>query len=155
MGAASGTMKISFAVSATPKVELLQNEGYYVAQTVIHEDVRTSVGGSGEVTAGDLSVNSQWADGDSTAVTSNNGVASTIDSSTDLVMIKHTGFTFADQTVASEVADTVLVKSGSNVIAELKNGEAIVLPRPQSDIDIASGPTAVHVAVEVTILGGE
>ena len=49
----ANTMKISYAVSATPKVELDKSEGLYQAMTVIHEDVRTSVGGGGEITSDD------------------------------------------------------------------------------------------------------
>ena len=151
MAEPSGTMTISFAVSATPKVALAANDGFYQGSTVIHENVRTSVGGAGEITAGDLTANSAWVNGVNTAVTSNNGL-STTDASTDMLVIKHTGFLFGTTTAAA-ATDTVLVKSASNVIAELKGGEAIVLPRPQSDIDIASGDN--HVDVEITILGGE
>ena len=153
MAEPTGVMTISFSVSATPRVALAANDGFYQSQTVIHENVRTSVGGSGEITAGDLTVNSAWSNGGNTAVTSNDGMPSTIDASTDMLVIKHTG-NLVGTTTAAAAADTVLVKSASNVIAELKSGEAIVLPRPQSDIDIASG-SGNHVDVEVTILGGE
>jgi len=154
MAEPTGIMTISFAVSATPRVALAANDGFYQGSTVIHENVRTSLGGSGEITAGDLTVNTStggWTDGVNDAVTSNNGL-STTDASTDMLVIKHTG-NLVGTTTAAAATDTVLVKSASNVIAELKSGEAIVLPRPQSDIDIASGDN--HVDVEITILGGE
>ena len=153
MAEPTGTMTISFAVSATPKVALVQNEGFYQAQTVIQEDVRTSVGGSGEITSDDLSV-TNWADGVNTPITSSDTpVALGTDASTDALVVKHTGL-LADGT-ASSAADTLLVQTATNdhIIAELKNGEAIVLPRPRVDFEIKTGNGVVHVKAEVTILG--
>ena len=150
----TGTMKISFAVSATPKVALDKSEGFYQAQTVIHEDVRTSVGGSGEVTSDDLSV-TNWADGVNTVIDSaTSPVSLGVSATTDIVIIKHTGI-LAATSLASATADTVKVQttSGSYVIAELVNNEAIVLPRPATDLSIVTGNSSNHIEVQVTLLG--
>jgi|6_EtaG_2_1085325.scaffolds.fasta_scaffold22287_3 hypothetical protein len=153
----TGTMTISFAVSATPKVALDKSEGFYQAQTVIHEDIRTSLGGSGEVTSDDTDMAAaaiNWADGVNTPITSSDTpVALGTDEGTDVLIVKHTGF-LADGT-ASVAADTLLVQTATNdhIIAELKNGEAIVLPRPRVDFEIKTGNGVVHVKAEVTILG--
>jgi hypothetical protein len=161
MAEPSGTMKITFAVSATPKIELIQNEGFYQAQTVIHEDIRTSLGGSGEITSDDLNVNGAWVDGVHTAISSGADVALSTDQYTDALFIKHTGRLFDTNTLCSDATTSVLVKSGANIIAELLSGEAIVLPRPSSAIviDTGSGTATPNTAgdilvdVEVTILG--
>ena len=161
MSLPSGTMKITFAVSATPKVELIQNEGFYQAQTVIHEDVRTSLGGSGTIVSDDLNVNSAWDDGDHTAISSGEDVDLSTDQYTDALIIKHTGRLYNTVNLCSDTTTSVLVKSGSNIIAELLSGEAIVLPRPSSviTIDTGSGTNTPNTAgdivvdVEVTILG--
>jgi hypothetical protein len=161
MAEPSGTMKISFAVSATPKIELIQNEDYYQAMTVIHEEIRTSLGGSGTVASDDLTVNSAWDDGVHTAISSGADVILSTDQYTDLLFIKHTGRLFELTTLCSDATTSVLVKSGSNIIAELLSGEAIVLPRPVAAITIDTGSGTdtpgmagdIVVDVEVTILG--
>ena len=164
MALPSGTMKITFAVSTTPKIELAKNEGFYQAQTVIQEDIRRSLGGSGEVTSDDLTENSAWADGEHTAISSGDGTGASIlstDAFTDLIFIKHTGRLFEETTLCDDTTTSVLVRSGAYIIAELLSGEAIVLPRPASAIIIATGSgTATPntagllvVDVEVTILG--
>ena len=160
----TGTMKISFAVTATPKVELIQEDDYYQAMTVIHEDVRTSLGGSGEivVAGNDLTVNTgQWVNGNNTALTSATGnLASS--AATDCLIVKNTWYLFATPTIlCSDETISVLVKSGNEIVAELLSGEAIVFPRVSSVIAIATGSGtdalatagSLHVTVEVTILG--
>ena len=154
----TGTMKISFAVSATPKVDLDKSEGFYQAQTVIHEDVRTSVGGSGEITSTDaaLTVTGGWVNGVNTPVASaTSPVSLSVDTSSDLVCIKHLGVLASDGTTASAAADTLLIQttSGTHIIAELKNNEAIVLPRPRVDISIKTGNASNHVNAQITVLG--
>ena len=107
---------------------------------VINENVRKSLGGSGEITSnsGDTTIAGGWNEGVNTAVTSNGSILSA-DVNTDLMFIKHTGFLFGTTTASAE-ADAVRVcvdgsatanLTGDNVvIAVLTNGEAIVLPRP-------------------------
>jgi|TARA_Y100000310_G_C20142143_1_gene560743 hypothetical protein len=156
----------SFAVSVTPKVTMDTVAGTHQALDVIHEDIRRSLGGSGSVlaTGGDVTVEGgtggSWADGTYTQLTnSSNAGAIVCDASSDLVFIKHLGTLVSDGT-ASAAADTVQVKVGAafggnnntdGIIAELKNGEAIVLPRPGANctLNLASGSS--HVNVEVAV----
>ena len=152
------TMKISFSVSATPKVELINEDGKYQAMTVIHENVRTSVGGAGEITSGDtnLTVNAAWNDGSNTPLASDDtGVDLGVSAATDLLCIRHLGVLASDGTTASESDDTLLIqtKVGDYVIAELSNDEAIILPRPQVDLAIKTGKSPNHVNAQITILG--
>ncbi len=158
-------MKTSYAVSVTPKVTIDASAGEHLQFTVMHEDIRTSIGGSGDVssTTNDLTINSaQWANGVHTYQTSNALVIDCAGSSTnaDMVVIKHSGFLYdAAQTsnkssTASASTDLVHVQDNatSNQIATIGNNEAIVIPRPTRDLKLVSA-TANHVAVEVTIIG--
>jgi len=135
----ANTNKTSFAVSVTPKILMDAADGVNQEIEVINENVRRSLGGSGEITSnsGDTTIAGGWADGVNTAVTSNGSILS-FDTNTDLVYIKHTGYLFGT-TNASAAADTLKVAidgsatsgvSGDGVIlAELVNGEAIAFPR--------------------------
>ena len=158
----ASTNKISFAVSVTPKVLIDEVDNTNASIEVMHESIRKSVGGSGEITAnsGDVTVVGGWDEGVNTAVTSG-GTEYAVDVNTDMVIFKHTGFLFGT-TTASAAADTVKVgihgDDTSNVtgdgvlIAEIANGEAFLLPRPASTLTwkLASGDNAV--GVEVLIL---
>ena len=164
--------KVSFAVSVTPKINISEDDNYYSAHDVINESVRRSLGGNGEITGDDAiiddinnngSSNSSWNEGVNTAVTSN-GSTIAVDTSTDLVFVKHTGLLFGT-TTASEATDTVKIAidgsetsgvSGDGVlIAELANGEAMVIPRPglEAGYIFVTGNGSNHVGVETLIVG--
>tara|TARA_R110000787_G_scaffold210547_1_gene320339 strand:- start:127 stop:612 length:486 start_codon:yes stop_codon:yes gene_type:complete len=158
----ANTNKISFSVSVTPKILMDNADGVNQEIEVINENVRTTVGGGGEITAnsGDTTVVGGWANGVNTAVSSG-GTEYAVDANTDMVFFKHTGLLFGTSTSAA-AADTVKVGihgddttgvSGDAVfIAEILSGEAFLLPRPAFGITwkLASGSAAV--GVEVLIL---
>ena len=155
--------KTSFAVSATPKIQMDASDGVNQAMDVINENVRTSVGGSGEITGDDTTVAGGWADGTNTAVTSNGSLLA-FDTNTDLVFIKHTGKlcgTTTDSTSAQTVkvaidgSETSGVSGDAVIIAELANGEAMVIPRPgiAGGYILVTGSGSNHVGVETLIVG--
>ena len=96
--------KTSWAVSCTVKAQHDALATKNLAMEVIHEDVRQSLGGSGEITGNDLTV-AGYADGTAATVTSNGGTVPTHDSSTDLIFIKNSGVLVAGGTAA--ITDTV------------------------------------------------
>jgi len=163
--------KTSFAVSVTPKIILAEADNTYGEHEVINESVRKSLGGSGEITSDDSiiddtnndgSTNGSWNEGSNTAVTSNGSIIA-VDTSTDLVFIKHTGFLFGT-TTASETTDTLKIAlDGSEtsgvtgdgvIIAELANGEAMIIPRPglAGGYIFITGSGSNHVGVETLIV---
>ena len=124
-----------FAVSVTPKVSVDEEAGVFQAMTVIHEDVRKTLGGSGTVTGTGVVVEGgtggSWANGTYTQLTnSSNAGAIANDASTDLVFIKHLGTLVTGGAVSDNSTTSLLIKHDTDVISELLNGEAIVLPRP-------------------------
>ena len=164
--------KPSFAVSVTPKGTLAADNANNEALTLMHENVRKTLGGSGDVTSDGNDIEGgtggSWADGVYTQLTnSSNAGAIANNAATDLVFIKNTGTLVAGGAV-NDATTSVLVKVGAahssnsaNVtIAELLSGEAIVLPRPGSDSAIvlatgngAGGTSSNHVLMEVLLVG--
>ena len=154
--------KTSFAVSVTPKIKMDAVDGVNVAMEVLNENIRKSLGGSGEITSDDDDIAGGWANGTNTAVTSAGSLLA-IDANTDLVYIKHTGFLFGT-TTASEAADTLKiaidgsetsgVTGDSVIIAELANGEAIVIPSPgiAGGYILVTGNSTNHVGAETLII---
>ena len=151
--------KTAFAVSVTPKIQMDEVDGVNQLMDVINENVRTTVGGSGEITSDDDDIAGGWAD----AVTSNGSLLA-FDTNTDLVFIKHTGKLFGT-TTASAAADTVKIAlDGSEtsgvtgdavIVSELANGEAVVVPRPgiAGGYILVTGNSTNHVGVETLIVG--
>ena len=154
-----------FAVSVTPKVSVDKEEGVFQAMTVIHEDVRKSLGGSGTVTGVGIEAlggtGGSWANGAYTQLTnSSNAGAIANDADSDLVFIKHLGTLVADGTPSDNSTTSLLIKHDTDVIAELLNGEAIVLPRCGASSALilatgngAGGTSSNHVNVEVFVAG--
>ena len=152
--------KTSFATSVTPKVSLDNSDGLYQAQTVINEHVRTSVGGSGEITGSGVTVSGGWANGVNTPVTSNASLLA-VTTSTDMLWIKHTGLLFGTTTACAD-ADTVNISidtsaspcTGSDyVLCNLAKGEGMLFPRPGSSWGLVLASVSSHVGVEILEIG--
>tara|TARA_Y100001938_G_C7831337_1_gene301517 strand:- start:49 stop:540 length:492 start_codon:yes stop_codon:yes gene_type:complete len=155
----------TFAVSVVPKVSVDAEAGVFQAMDVLHEDVRKTLGGSGTVTGTGVEAEGgtggSWAGGTYTQLTnSSNAGAISNDASSDLVFIKHLGTLVADGTPSDNSTTSLLIKHDTDVIAELLNGEAIVLPRPGANSalvlatgDGAGGTSSNHVNVEVFVAG--
>ena len=154
--------KTSFAVSVTPKMQMDNVDNVNQAIDVINENVRTSLGGSGEITGDDTTVAGGWNNGTNTAVTSNGSLLA-FDTNTDLIFIKHTGKLFGTTTdssssqtvkVALDASETAGVTADTVFIAELANGEAMVIPRPgiAGGYILVTGSGSNHVGVETLIV---
>ena len=141
--------KTAYAVSCTVKSQMDLADGVNQAMDVIHENVRSSLGGSGEITGDDTTV-AGYANGTASTVTSNGGTVPTHDAQTDLIFIKNSGTLVAGGAAAT--ADTVLVRHDTDTIATLPPGGALVLPQPAAAVlTLASG--SAHVDVEVLVVG--
>jgi len=155
----------TFAVSVTPKVSVDAEAGVFQAMDVIHEDVRKTLGGSGIVTGTGVEAlggtGGSWANGTYTQLTnSSNAGAIANDADSDLVFIKHLGTLVADGSVSDNTTTSLLIKHDTDVIAELLNGEAIVLPRCGASSALilatgngAGGTSSNHVNVEIFVAG--
>ena len=77
-----------------------------------------------------------------------------------LVFIKHLGTLVSDGSASDNSTTSLLIKHDTDVIAELLNGEAIVLPRCGASSSLvlatgngAGGTSSNHVNVEVFVAG--
>ena len=147
------TNKLSWSVSVTPKVLLAATDTHLQATEVINENIRTSLGGSGEITAnsGDVDINvsgtgtqngvdnagstegtSGWTNGTYGYVTSN-ATTIAVDTGTDMIVIKNSGFEYdssADNNLSSTVGtsgtDTVLVKIDASATGDVSDDTVIL-----------------------------
>lgn len=150
----ANTNKISFAVSVTPKIAMDLDDGVHVAQEVINENIRKSLGGSGEITAnsGDTDINtsgtganngvdnagstegtSGWTNGTYGYVTSN-ATTIAVDANTDMVLIKNSGFEYdtsstnnISSTAGTAGTDTVQVKIDASATSDVSGSDTVVL----------------------------
>ena len=144
--------KTAWAVSCTVKSQMDLADGVNQAMDVIHENVRSSLGGSGEITGDDTTV-AGFANGTASTVTSNGGTVPTHDGNTDLIFIKNAGTLVSDSSVAS-ASHTVLVRHDTDTIATLAPGGALVLPQPAGAVlTLATGSGSNHVNTEVLVVG--
>ena len=141
--------KTAYSVSCTVKSQMDLADGVNQAMDVIHENVRSSLGGSGEITGDDTTV-AGYANGAASTVTSNGGTVPTHDAQTDLIFIKNSGTLVAGGAAAT--TDTVLVKHDTDTIATLAPGGALVLPQPAAAV-LTSASGSAHVDVEVLVVG--
>ena len=141
--------KTAYDVSCTVKSQMDLADGVNQAMDVIHENVRSSLGGSGEITGNDTTV-AGFANGTASTVSSNGGTVPTHDAQTDLIFIKNAGTLVAGGAAAA--ADTVLVKHDTDTIATLAPGGALVLPQPAAAVlTLASGSNHVNTDVLVVV----
>jgi len=144
--------KAAFAVSVTPKGVLAEVNNTNVEMSVMHENVRKTLGGNGEITGDDNTVDGGWLNGVNTAVSSNGGAHGiTFNVGVNLLHIKHTGKLLGTDT-ACEDADTIEVMHDDDIIAILAKGESMVLPRPK-ELVLTFGSGGSNVDVEVTSIG--
>ena len=143
--------KTAYAVSCTVKSQMDLADGVNQAMDVIHENVRSSLGGSGEITGDDTTV-AGFANGTASTVSSNGGTVPTHDGNTDLIFIKNAGTLVAGG--AASAAHTVLVRHDTDTIATLAPGGALVLPQPAGAVlTLATGSGSNHVDTEVLVVG--
>ena len=143
--------KISWAVSCTVKSKMDLVDGVNQAMEVIHENVRSSLGGRGEITGDDTTV-AGYADGVASTVTSNGGTVPTHDAQTNFIFIKNLGTLVSDGSAAA-ITDLVLVKHDGDTIAKLAPGGAFMLPRPEEAILTLGTSTSNHCDVAVLVVG--
>jgi hypothetical protein len=143
--------KPTFAVSVTPSVTVGEVDNEMASHTVMHESVRRTLSGSGTYTGDDITVGGGWNEGVNTAVTSSGGSVPALSATTGVVFIKHTGLLFGT-TTACAAADTVQITHNSNIMSELKAGEAIILVRPGATASVALASGSAAVGVEVCVI---
>mgnify|MGYP003131579778 CR=1 FL=1 len=143
-----------WSVSLTPIVELDAVADTHGPLTVLHEEIRQSIGGSGviaDINDTDLEAGGTWTNGSTTSVTSNN-LDITVGSGVEVLYIKNTGKKVSDNSAADSTY-WVTVQKNSVALFILAPGEAIVIPRPAADTWNVDSNSTNHVYMDWVTLG--
>ena len=141
--------KIRWSVSVTPEVTQPLEAGGHQEFTTLHEDIRRTLGGSGEVDWSESIQDSNWAGGTHTEelaeATSGNGIAT---DACDMLFIKHSGYQDVAHTTVStdrlDIRDNSNPSSGNTIIS-IGPGEAICLPKPEIAMHLIAAANTISV----------
>jgi len=123
------THKARFSVSMTPVVTVDAVAGASLETNSLHEDVRKTVGGSGEVTYNGAIDYGGWSDGTPTYLSATSGGVTVGNTDTQLLYIEHTGYEYSSGTVLGDATSgKVSVLIDLEIFARLSAGESIVIP---------------------------
>ena len=123
------THKIQWAVSATPIVTVDAVDGASLETKSIHENIRRTLGGSGEAaTAGAIDFGGV-SDGATNYLQATSGGVNVGDGDSTFIWIKHTGFVWSSSSALGvATTDTITVFIDAEHIATLGAGESWIIP---------------------------
>ena len=141
--------EIRWSVSVTPEVTQPLETGGHMEFTTLHEDIRRTLGGSGEITWAETIQDSTWAAGVHTEElansTSGNGITT---AACDMLFVKHSGFQDVAHTTVStdrlDIRDNTNPAAGNTIIS-IGVGEAICLPKPEITMYLLAAAYAISV----------
>ena len=140
---------VRWSVSVTPEVTQPLEAGGHTEFTTLHEDIRRTLGGSGEITWAETIQDSTWAAGVHTEelaeATSGNGITT---AACDMLFVKHSGFQEVAHTTVStdrlDIRDNSNPSSGNTIIS-IGVGEAICLPKPEIALYLLAAANTISV----------
>jgi hypothetical protein len=133
------THKVVYAVSATPKVTVDAVDGASMETNSIHENIRKTLGGSGEVTNDGAIDFGGVTNGTVNYLQATSGGVGIGDGDTRFIFVKHTGFLWSSSTVLGTVTtDKINVFADSEHIATLAAGESWIIPLPDTSSSVSS-----------------
>ena len=140
---------IKWSVSVTPEVTQPLEAGGHTEFTTLHEDIRRTLGGAGEITWAETIQDSTWAAGVHTEelaeATSGNGIAT---AACDMLFVKHSGFQEVAHTNVStdrlDIRDNADPGAGNTIIS-IGVGEAICLPKPEIAMYLLAAANTISV----------
>jgi|TARA_A100001391_G_scaffold203655_2_gene196632 hypothetical protein len=127
------THKMVYAVSATPKVTVDAVAGASMETNSIHEDIRRTLGGSGEVTNDGAIDFGGVSDGSVNYLQATSGGVNIGDGDTRFIWVKHTGYLWSSSSaLGSATTDKLNINIDSEHIATLAAGESWIIPLPDT-----------------------
>ena len=127
------THKVAWAVSATPKVTVDAVDGASMEPVSIHENIRKTLGGSGELTTDGAILFGGVSDGATNYLQATSGGVNIGDGDTRFIWVKHTGFVWSSSSALGvATTDDVDIFIDSEHIASLNPGEAWIIPLPNT-----------------------
>ena len=133
------THKVVWSVSATPKVTVDAVDGHSMETVSIHENIRKTLGGSGEVTHDGAIDFGGVTDGGTNYLQATSGGVAIGDTATRFIWIKHTGFLWSSSSaLGAATTDDLDIYADSEHIASLNPGEAWIIPLPNTSDSVTS-----------------
>ena len=127
------THKVIYAVSATPKVTVDAVDGASMETNSIHENIRKSLGGSGEVSNDGAIDFGGVTDGSTNYLQATSSGVNIGDGDTRFIWVKHTGYLWSSSSaLGNATTDKVLIYIDAEHIASLAAGEAWIIPLPDT-----------------------
>ena len=127
------THKVVWSVSATPKVTVDAVNGASMETVSIHENIRKTLGGSGEVTNDGAIDFGGVTDGAANYLQCTSGGVNIGDGDTRFIWVKHTGYVWSSASaLGAATTDDVNIFIDAEHIATLQPGEAWIIPLPET-----------------------
>ena len=127
------THTISYAVSATPKVKVDAVEGASMETNSIHENIRKSLGGSGEISNDGAIDFGGVTDGSPNYLQATSSGANIGDGDTRFIWVKHTGNLWSSSSaLGNATTDKIKIYIDDEHIASLGAGEGWIIPLPDT-----------------------
>ena len=123
------THKVKWAVSASPIVTVDAVDGASLETNTLHENIRRTLGGSGDATTLGAIDFGGVTDGNTNYLQGTTAGANIGDGDSTFIWVKHTGYQWSSSSALGAVsADNLHIKVGSEVCAVLKPGEGMIFP---------------------------
>ena len=127
------THKVVWSVSATPKVTVDAINGASLETVSLHENIRKTLGGSGEVTNDGAIDFGGVTDGATNYLQCTSGGVNIGDGDTRFIWMKHTGYVWSSASaLGAATTDAVNIFIDAEHIATLQPGEAWIIPLPET-----------------------
>lgn len=123
------THKVKWAVSASPIVTVDAVDGASLETNTLHENIRRTLGGSGESTTDGAIDYGGVADGATNYLSATTGGVQIGNTDSTFIWVKHTGYDYDDPTtLGPATTDNLNIEVGGEVCAVLQPGEGMVFP---------------------------
>ena len=147
------THKVTWAVSATPKVTVDAIDNNSMETTTIHENIRRTLGGSGEVTHDGAIDFGGVTDGGTNYLQATSSGVNIGDGDTRFIFVKHTGYAWSSSSaLGAATTDDLDIYIDGEHIASLNPGEAWIIPLPNTSTTatnfIAKRADSTDIAIE-------
>jgi hypothetical protein len=127
------THKVNWAVNATPKVTVDAIGGASLETVSLHEDIRKSLGGSGEITYDGAIDFGGVTDGATNYLQATSGGVNIGNGDSRFIWVKHTGYAWTSSSVlGASSTDDLDIYIDAEHIASLNPGEAWIIPLPNT-----------------------
>lgn len=131
--------KVKWAVYATPKVNVDLTAGGNLNTITLHEDIRRSLGGSGELDYDGAIDYGGVTDGSTSYLNASSSGVDVGDGTTRFIWIKHSGYLYASSAKLGLVtSDNVEIFADNEHIASLKPGEGWIIPLPDTSSNVSN-----------------